>query len=871
MYQSIKFFEVCTQKVFTVLIISVHCFYVHAADVCIVKNKKAQAEIILQHNAPAHLQDAAEVLSRTIAEMSAAVIPRKSDSLTAYTLNTVTLPENAPSEIIHALKILKNYLSKTSQENTNTAVIYIGDTSAFPAKTIIPSNLDHEGYIILIKKNAVVICGKNDWATAMGVYSFIEGFLDVRWLLPGPDGSDVPKKVTILVPEGTYIDNPAFTFRTTVTFDLPGSTAQSDWLIRQRRSDFARLQFSHSIAYNLIKPELTKSNPELFPMKDGKNRYLPANNEHHGWQPCFSADGSAEIAAANIISIFKNDPKRLSVSLGVNDSSGHCQCPECIKQITGKKNFLGFVDYSDLYYSWCNKIVKIVEKSFPDRLYGCLAYSEVAAAPQKVTLHKSIVPFMTMDRMKWLDPGNEKKDMDVQSAWIHASPSLGWYDYIYGATYCVPRVYFTKMAEYLRYAKKNNVIAHYAELYPNWGEGPKPYVFMKLLWNPEQNIDDLLRDWYVRCVGAEAAPHLAEYYGIWEKFWTITVTNTDWFLRKQTTQYLPFFSADYLRHVKKDDIEKSRVLFNLVLAKAKTDKQKKRAQLLEQAFQYYETSTLIYLYNVKISSAKITSDKEAAELFKEAGNILKMIENRKNLTEKIFPKDAVLWHPSTFTKLGFASENSKFELNDITMFTPWFNSKQTGLVIKELSIQFSNFSSFITTSETIEKIKKGEISAEMCLTRNGSFEEGNDSRIDGWTLDAGKGSITRSSAIVHTGEYSAELKGVHLGGIMRLDLRPRNTGTYYAVIFTTAPENETPKGTMEIWVKLLNENRKVLALIKESIKPQSGKWLPLTVSAQVPEKINEEAVTKIDLVYFCKDMSPEDVIYLDDAGFYKVQ
>ncbi|HCU33987.1 MAG TPA: hypothetical protein DGT21_00660, partial [Armatimonadetes bacterium] len=61
--------------------------------------------------------------------------------------------------------------------------------------------------------------------------------------------------------------------------------------------------------------------------------------------------------------------------------------------------------------------------------------------------------------------------------------------------------------------------AHYAEIYPNWGEGPKPYIHLKLWWNPDRDVDALLDEWYVRCVGPDAAASLKQYYAIWERFW----------------------------------------------------------------------------------------------------------------------------------------------------------------------------------------------------------------------------------------------------------------------------------------------------------------------------------------------------------------
>ncbi|MCP4640797.1 MAG: DUF4838 domain-containing protein, partial [bacterium] len=180
------------------------------------------------------------------------------------------------------------------------------------------------------------------------------------------------------------------------------------------------------------------------------------------------------------------------------------------------------VDYSDLYFDWCNKVIEGVLAKHPDKYFGCLAYSEVAAPPKQVNVHPRMIPYMTYDRMKWADAALRKEGHRMTRDWAEVSPTLGWYDYIYGKFYCVPRVWFHDMAQYYRFAQRSNVRCSYAEAYPSndWREGPKLYVSLKLLWTPKQDVDALLDDWYACAVGVEAAHALAEYFAFWEEFWT---------------------------------------------------------------------------------------------------------------------------------------------------------------------------------------------------------------------------------------------------------------------------------------------------------------------------------------------------------------
>ena len=53
-----------------------------------------------------------------------------------------------------------------------------------------------------------------------------------------------------------------------------------------------RVQFHHYL-HRLIPPETyAKTHPHFYPIRNGK-RYFPADNNTHGWQPCFSAEGLA--------------------------------------------------------------------------------------------------------------------------------------------------------------------------------------------------------------------------------------------------------------------------------------------------------------------------------------------------------------------------------------------------------------------------------------------------------------------------------------------------------------------------------------------------------------------------------------------------
>lgn len=555
----------------------------------------------------------------------------------------IVIPNNSTDQVRAAALVLSKYIDAatnaklpiTSETDAvaqeNAIKIWIGQSNYVLAQKIDFSKMDGDGFAITFPDNRnIVISGPTDWGTEFGVHEFLERFVGIRWLLPGPTGEHAPKRDTIEVQPDNIMQKPAFFSR--LLSGLGGGEAQSTWVRRNRMH--GQIKFHHNLQNLFLVDKYKEIHPDFFPIRNGK-RYSPSDNRDYKWQPCFSAPGIVNEAIKHISDFFEKNPDATSYSLGINDSGSFCQCDKCMSKVGSKKNFLDLPDYSDLYYDWANKVVGGVLKKCPDKWFGCLAYREVAGPPATVEVHPRIVPFMTYDRMKWIDPVVQGQGRDLTERWAKQSPRVGWYDYIYGTPYLVPRVYFHKMAEYYRYGYESGVRAMYAEAYPNWGEGPKLYLALKLQWNPYLDVGTLLQEWYVAAVGSRAASDLASYYDLWEDFWTNRVKDSKWFTHGG--QYLRFDDPGYLDVVTYEDIEKSRSLLEAVVAKTETPEQKERAKLILRAFEYYEASVIAYLGLVR-NTKRPGKDKKYYE---------EMNQKRLNLVNE-FENDPVLIHPLRF-------------------------------------------------------------------------------------------------------------------------------------------------------------------------------------------------------------------------------
>ena len=475
----------------------------------------------------------------------------------------------AVADIVHcddakfAIKGLNEYLKKAC--GCALPVVAKPTSRAKVVFSVVPG-MDQEAFRVEFPdEGTIAIMSGSPDGLKLAIWDFLERHLGIRWLFPGELGEVVPRCNSVRIASVPYEDSPSFLSRK-FSGGLASHRAWQDML----RGSRIRVAFHHNL-HKLFSPqEFAESHPEFYPvLYDGK-RYIPVPDPkdrkwEQRWQPCFSTPGIAEAAADKIMDVFAKTGVR-TYSLGINDTNDHCRCPKCVEVVGSRLNFAGLPNYSSTFVPFANRVAELVSTRYPDCKIGFLAYSCLLEPVDGLALHPNLVPFMTFDRMMWIDPQREANGHTLTQKW--KSPELAWSDYIYGRFYALPRVYFHKMAEYLRWGYAHGVRHQYAEYYPSesWHEGPKFYLALKLLWNINTDVDATLDEWYRLAVGPEAAPILKEYYARLEDFWTHRVQETNWF--KEGRQYLDFKSSGYLEAYSMEDLLESEALLRSVVEKS---------------------------------------------------------------------------------------------------------------------------------------------------------------------------------------------------------------------------------------------------------------------------------------------------------------
>lgn len=523
-----------------------------AAEVCLVKDGKAQAVIVIPNDLPPLPEKMQHPLFIEFGLM------QSHDRLSAQILaDYIKRATGAELPIVEG------------EAPAGRAAIHVGATP--------PAGLDADGFHVTAAAGKITLAGASPQGTEFAVYDFLEHALGIRWLFAGELGEHVPQRSDLCVSEGRRTSQPRYISR---TLRIKGDENQA-WARRNRMH--TRIEFHHNVS-KIVPMAWTREHPEFFPLINGA-RYLPKQVNRDDWHLCYAASGVDEAMANLLVQCFTKYPQYKSISLGVADGGpeAYCRCDGCdVASPPGVANFMGFEERSDAYYAWCNAVLNRVDDTHGDRWFGALAYREVIEPPS-FKVHDRLVPYVTWELLQWSDSARREEWKRLMTAWTDKAKHLGHYEYMFGERYFhIPRLYIHATADYLRYAADLGTIGFYAETTgieaPTMGyHGPQPYILLRLLWDPQADPDALLRDWCEAAVGAGAASHLIAYFRHWERIWTQEVPKTVWY-GTRNRMYLKFNSDEYLEGVTREDLDQAGQLLEQTVAAAPQGMQRRRAE-----------------------------------------------------------------------------------------------------------------------------------------------------------------------------------------------------------------------------------------------------------------------------------------------------
>jgi hypothetical protein len=478
----------------------------------------------------------------------------------------IVLPKTAPDSLKQAAQELQRDIALAGGANLVIQVegaaaagpiISLGNTSAARAARLSAAGMKDESFRIVTKGGNLYILGPDTpdggWTdkngvshgTANGVYTFLEDYLDVRWLMPGELGRDVPGRSVIEINEIDRTEAPLFIWRRpTHIFDYadgPQTRAIIQWQTHQRVGEHncsTRFSYDHSWV-RTVRPELFKMHPDWFAMNaDGKR--IPPSGRRYKLET--TNPEVVRYFAEQAIKTMKASNRPGPYSLSPSDGGGWSQSPasKALYDPSPAKLFdpeapPGRPGMSSLVLKWYHDVSQVVAKEYPrGRLAGYI-YADYLYPPTHAAmkLPDNFTPVIAPS----FDYGyglyrkqTQERFRYVMDSWAKVAPT-DWFYYdlpnqlakqydpeVGGGNFPGSTGAVTPAApEILNLIFSTLVRDHIkgAMIYgvPSWSNAAMSnYILAQMMWNPRLDARAVQRDWLVRAYGPEAGAVMGQFY-----------------------------------------------------------------------------------------------------------------------------------------------------------------------------------------------------------------------------------------------------------------------------------------------------------------------------------------------------------------------
>ncbi len=427
-------------------------------------------------------------------------------------------PTNASGTLRTAARSLQAYLKLATGADiplltegarlpSGLAVIHLGDTArGLQTELDLPElrygedrfpNLS--GFLVkTLDRHTLVIRGPNDRATAHGVVGLLQRYVGVRQYWPGPPGDlgdVIPRRERLSIPDVEWRDWPygySFTFSTEVFSGAKGGNLD----FYRRRSTLP----CNENYFRWLPPEqYAAAHPEYYPLINGVRRVPGPDSRDKSWQPCVAHPEVARIMGGAVVEYLRQHPDEPGINFAINDGGGDCMCEGCRALDAPPTAAFPQPRLGDRYVKLTNRVAEqLAAAGLSNRWLVYLAYASARPAPRTVRPHPQVLPVLT-------SPGNTFRMVDE---WLETGVRhLGLYVHHNDSFFVLPKWDLRQMERRLRYALGTDRLrVFYMEQHAQWPFGDLvPYLTAALLWDPRQDVEALLDEYYQGFYGPAAA------------------------------------------------------------------------------------------------------------------------------------------------------------------------------------------------------------------------------------------------------------------------------------------------------------------------------------------------------------------------------
>jgi len=284
--------------------------------------------------------------------------------------------------------------------------------------------------------------------------------------------------------------------------------------------------------------------------------------------------------AEGVMARLEQHPDRISAAISPSDGGSFCMCADCAPYRVDDP--YGWDSFSQLVLRFYNDVAEIVAERFPERqLPGYVYYNYMYPPDETIQMHPNVwLVFYGLRYYGWglAKPTYAAEFRDVVEGWTRFSDNM-----VYGSYTCWMRAFNgTPIPPARDILRMELPIAHEAGYrgatvigLGAWGYGaPLNYIYAKLLWDAEADVDALFEEWLQRAYGPGWEPMRDLYAMIEERMY-------EW-KRNETIEYRGYqYEVNYelIDAVYRPVFDEMERLYLDALAKVETDAQRARLEM----------------------------------------------------------------------------------------------------------------------------------------------------------------------------------------------------------------------------------------------------------------------------------------------------
>ncbi|MFC1453704.1 DUF4838 domain-containing protein [Verrucomicrobiota bacterium] len=509
-------------------------------SVTLVKDGRPFADIIVETNALSSVKLAAEDLQEHIEKMSGAILP-------------IT---NTPSDKFKCH-------------------VYVGPSEYVKKLGVRIDDLKAEGFKIIAKDNYLVLIGRDEqrkpfpykrdpeglaeWqkfagekytipGVQPGVFNKKLGFftmdatatlyatselleqLGVRWYMPYENGTIIPKKKTIEVPDQNLKKEPVFPYREFCFYGAMRSDNDGVMWFKRLKYGASYVYYNNHTTWEIIgTKEQKEKHPEYYAMANGKR----IGGMGARGTPRLSDPNFRKTSVNYMNKVLEAYPPLLTAALGMPD--GFTQIDERDNAKWGRPGALQTSKFSDYVWDYWLFAAKELKKTHPDKYLACLAYSTYRDPPAGIDkLPDNVAITLCLGTANMAVPQGKlvAKTRDKWLSMLTSKKLFLWDYYLFYRTKQRPRypVFFTKILQEEMQKLKGVCEGKFIEIAPEYHKGKPPnlvcpglthmthYWQGKLYWDPDMDRKKMMDEYYELYFGP-AKKEMKEFYEFAEEVW----------------------------------------------------------------------------------------------------------------------------------------------------------------------------------------------------------------------------------------------------------------------------------------------------------------------------------------------------------------